>query len=214
MSVALVEELPAPQRLALSYASSAARPATLALLALDARLGAIVRRRGEPVLAQVRLAWWRDTLAADPSGWPEGEPVLALLRPWQDPAALVPLVDGWEALLGERLEAGAMAEFASGRAQAFAQLARELRCDPAGALAAGQSWALGDLAAHLSDPTERAAALEMGKSLSRGPALPRALRPLAVLAGLARRSLERGGAPLLDGPRAALTAIRLGITLR
>jgi hypothetical protein len=44
--------------------------------------------------------------------------------------------------------------------------------------------------------------------------LPRTLRPLTVLTGLARRSLGRGGAPLLDGPRAALLAMRLGIAGR
>jgi phytoene synthase len=40
------------------------------------------------------------------------------------------------------------------------------------------------------------------------------LRPLTVLAGLARRSLARGGAPLLDGSGAILVAMRLGITGR
>ena len=39
-------------------------------------------------------------------------------------------------------------------------------------------------------------------------------RSVAVLGGLARRSLARGGAPLLDGPGSALTAIRLGLTGR
>jgi phytoene synthase len=40
------------------------------------------------------------------------------------------------------------------------------------------------------------------------------LRPLAVLSGLARRSLARGGSPLLDGPGAMLLAVRLGIAGR
>ena len=96
MSRSLAEQLPPPQRLALSYAPPSARCPTLALLALDTRLAGLLRRRGEPVLAQVRLAWWRDILAAEPGGWPEGEPVLALLRSWREPAPLVALVDGWE----------------------------------------------------------------------------------------------------------------------
>jgi phytoene synthase len=213
MSGDLVESLPAPQRLALSYAPAAAYPATLALLALDARLAGLLRKRGEPVLTQVRLAWWRDTLAAEPGGWPDGEPALALLRRWNDATALVPLVDGWEALLSERLDMAAIAEFADGRARAFAQLARELGCDPATAAAAARSWALGDLAAHLSQPAERTAVVEAA-ALPPSAALAREMRPLAVLAGLARRSLARGGAPLLDGPRALLTAVRLGIVGR
>ena len=46
MAEDLLDELPRPQRLALSYAPAAVRSATLGLLALDARLGAILRRRG------------------------------------------------------------------------------------------------------------------------------------------------------------------------
>jgi len=214
MSRSLVEHLPAPQRLALSYASTPGRSATLALLALDARLAGLLRKRGEPVLAQVRLAWWRDTLAANRHGWPHGEPVLVLLRSWRDAAPLVALVDGWEALLSERLESAAIAEFASGRAAGFAQLARELACDPDPAAAAATVWALGDLAAHLADSAEREAVLATAAGLATGSALPRPLRPLAVLAGLARRSLARGGTPLLGGRGAALVAMRLGITGR
>jgi phytoene synthase len=210
MAENLSEELPRPQRLALSYAPRAARRATLAVLALDARLGAVVRRRGEPVLAQMRLAWWRDTLGSPPQDWPRGDEVLGLLREWREPAALVPLVDGWEALLGQVLDAAAIEQFARGRAQAFAGLARELGEEPDSAAACGRLWALGDLAANLSQPGERMRAIAAARGLPR-PRLPRKLRPLAVLAGLAQRSLARGGTPLLDGPRAVLFALRLGI---
>jgi phytoene synthase len=214
MAQNLFDELPPPQRLALSYAPSAARSATLALLALDARLGAILRRGGEPVLAQMRLAWWRERLVADPASWPGGDAVLGLLRDWREPAALAPLVDGWEALLGDELDARAIGEFARGRGEGFAGLARELGAEASAAAMAGQLWALGDLAANLSDPGERRATLEAAPGLPCSPNLPRALRPLTVLAGLARRSLARGGAPLLDGSGAILVAMRLGITGR
>lgn len=210
MDRSLLEELPRPQRLALSYAPSAARRATLTLLALDARLGAAIRRRGEPVLAQMRLAWWRDTLAADPHGWPGGDSLLAQLRQWRQPAALIPLVDGWEGLLVEDLDAAAVEEFAEGRAEGFAQLACELGCDPEPAADRARVWALGDLAANLSVPRERAAAVVAARGAPHPP-LPRALRPLAVLSGLARRALRHGGAPLLDGPVAVFLALRLGI---
>jgi phytoene synthase len=210
----LLDDLPPPQRLALGYAPSAARPATLALLALDARLGAVLRRRGEPVLAQMRLAWWRDRLAEDPRLWPAGDPVLDLLREWRDPAALGPLVDGWEALLGERLEPRSIGEFVDGRGEGFAQLARHLGVEALPAAGCGRLWALGDLAANLSDPGERAAALAAAAALPPCPRLPRALRPLTVLSGLARRSLARGGGPLLGGPGAFALAVRLGIAGR
>jgi len=208
-----LSDLPAVQRLALAYAPKTARRPTLALLALDARLGLILRRKGEPVLRQMRLAWWRERLVAEPATWPAGEAVLELLADWREPAALTALVDGWEALLGQRLDPAAIEEFAQGRVVAFAQLARQVRADPASVTQSARLWALGDLAANLSDSGERAMVVGCARGLAPAP-LPRSLRPLTVLAGLARRSLARGGAPLLDGPRAALTAIRLGITGR
>jgi phytoene synthase len=214
MDRTLLDALPAPQRLALSYAPAAARAPTLALLALDARLGAAMRQRREPVLVQMRLAWWRDTLRANPGTWPARDAVLELLRGWRDPAALVSLVDGWEALLGETLDASAMAAFAGGRGEAFGHLASELGADPAAASDCARLWALGDLAANLSDPLERTAVIEAAAKWPRCPRLPRPLRPLEVLAGLAGRSLARGGSPLLDGPAAMLLAVRLGIAGR
>ena len=212
----LLDELSPPQRLALSYAPASARKATLALLALDARLAAILRRRSEAVLAQMRLAWWRDRIAEDPQAWPRGDAVLDALRDWREPAALGPLVDGWEALLGDDLEARTIDDFARGRGEAFAQLARELGAGKEAGLAesCGRQWAFGDLAVNLSDAPERAQAIDAAAALPPCPALSRALRPLAVLAGLARRSLARGGTPLLEGPAAMLLAVRLGITGR
>src|SRR5690348_17161095 len=124
MTQALLDELPPVQRLALAYAPQQARPATLALLALDARLAGILRRRGEPALAQMRLAWWRDVLQKDKEAWPRGDILLGQLREWRDPVGLVPLVDGWEALLGESFER-AVDEFVQGRAVAVRQLAAE-----------------------------------------------------------------------------------------
>jgi phytoene synthase len=209
-----LEELPPAQRLALSYAPARAREATLGLLALDARLATVMRRKVEPMIAQIRLAWWRDILAAEPASWPKGDAVLELLCNWRDPAGLRALVDGWEALLAENLDSRAIDEFARGRGEAFALLAAELGVADAPAARQGRLWALGDLAANLSNPDERAALIETARLEPPVAVLPRALRPLAVLSGLARRSLAHGGAPLLDGPRAMLLAMRLGIAGR
>jgi phytoene synthase len=214
MDHVLLDELPPAQRLALAYAPGRTKRPTLALLALDARLAKTMQRKGEPVLAQMRFAWWRETLAKAPEQWPRGDEVLALLREWRDSAALTPLVEGWEMLLAESLDAAAVAEFAGGRGRAFGQLATELGEDPRSASACGQIWALGDLAGNIADPAEREAVLEAARRLPPCGSLPRALRPLAVLAGLAQRALGRGGTPLLDGPGAALLAMRLGITGR
>lgn len=211
----LVEDLPAVQRLALAYASSRSRPAILALLALDARLAAILRGGREPLAAQLRLAWWREMLARPQSEWPAGEPVIEALRAWREPAALQRLAEGWEALLGEDLPPGAIAEFVDGRAQAFAALARELGAHPPeDAAEAARVWALADLAANISDGAERDLAVDYGRTLASPPRLSPSLRPLAVLAGLGAAALADGGTPLLTGPRSALIALRIGMTGR
>jgi phytoene synthase len=208
------DALPAPQRLALAYASARSRAATLALFALDARLAQIVRGRREPLPAQLRLAWWRDMLARPTAEWPRGEPLLEALRGWRDPTGLAALPSAWEALLGDALDSAAIAEFVEGRGQACATLATELGVDGADdAAAAARIWALADLAANLSDGRERELTVEYGRSLGSPPRLSASLRPLAVLAGLGAAALARGGGELL-GPSGMLLALRIGLTGR
>lgn len=210
----MLEDLPPPQRFALTYAPPRSRAATLALLALDARLAAILRARREPIAAQLRLAWWRDTLARPAAEWPRGEPVLDALRGWRDPSGLAELAQGWEALLAETLTPETVAEFAAGRGHAFACLACELGVGPVErAEEAARIWALADLAANLSGEQERALVVEHGRGLA-PPPLPPSLRPLAVLAGLGALALRKGGAPLLSGPGSALLALRIGLAGR
>lgn len=215
MSAAIIAELPAAQRLALSYAPKRARAAHMALLALDTRLAAILRKRREPMLVQVRLAWWRDMLRSPPRDWPWGDAVLDLLRHWRDPAALVPLIDGWEALLAEDLTPRAIADFIDGRALAYQALAEQLGvARPKDAREAARLWALADLAANLSQGEEKALVVDYGRSQVIAPILPASLRPLAVLAALGKRALDRGGDALLSGPGAMLLALRTGFTGR
>lgn len=202
------------QRLALSYAPTGSRAAVLTLLALDNRLAAILRQGGEPVIAQIKLAWWRDRLEESPEAWPKGEPLLESLRQWPaDPAQLLPLVNGWEGLLGEDLTVAAIEDFATGRALAWQALA------PAGqggtVAATARDWALSDLALNLGTAAEAAAARRLALAGKvRHQRLPRSLRPLAVLHALTRRALERGSSQVLDGPRAMLLALRIGLTGR
>jgi len=212
----LVGELTEEAQLALAWAPVRARPATAALLALDQRLATILRQKREPLLAQMRLAWWRDRLGEPPESWPRGDAVLDALRGWREPAALVALVDGWEVLLGDTLDLAAIGAFADGRARGFTALAGELGEGAAAeaARAAGRLWALADLVANISDPAEREAVLALARTDGSPPHLPRALRPLAVLAGLARRAAERGGEPLLAGRGSAMAALRIGLAGR
>lgn len=194
----LLDELPAERRLALAYAPAAFRTDNLAVFLLDLRLSRLVAQRREPLLTQVRLAWWRDRLSEEPSGFHQDEPLLSLLEDWGPlRTRLTVLVDGWEALLIDPpITDPAIDLFAQGRGQAFAALAE--RCGAPDfareAHRAASNWALADLAANSSDPVEAdhvhsiAAAADWQR-----PRLPRALRPLAVLHGLASRRRNKDG---------------------
>lgn len=210
----LLDELPADRRLALAYAPAAVRADTLAVLLLDLRLSRLIAQRREPLLTQMRLAWWRDRLKEGASGFHHDEPVLALLAGWGDvKAELAALVDGWEALLTEPpISDGAIAAFADGRAKAFAALAErfEKQSDAAEAHRAGYNWALADLATRTSDPEEVAQVRSLAADRDwRRANLSSRLRPLAVLHGLAAR--KRGHGELLASMSDGLAAMRLGL---
>jgi phytoene synthase len=204
----LVEALPPLHRLALAYAPARAREPTLALLALDQRLAGIVRHSHEPMLAQLRLAWWREQLKSDAGSWPAGEPLLAALKSWQGRhGALTALVDGWEFLTGPApLPAEAFDGFADGRGDAFAALAAAIGApdDPAKVRELGRAWALADLAGNVGNPEEQATVRALAASTC-APRLSRAMRVLAVLHGLAQRRL-RG-----LSPSSLLATVRLGL---
>lgn len=212
----LIEAIPPVARLALAYAPAAARLPTLALFALDARLAGLLRNSREPMLAQLRLTWWRETLARSCTDWPSGEPLLAALRSWGGKhTALTELVDGWEALTGPApLPEDALRTMALGRGAAFAALAGVLGCEREAETARhmGTQWALADLGMRLSDPRERAAVAAVSDAFEAvSPRVSRPLRPLLVLHGLARRRLERNDEAAAISPRAMLTALKLGL---
>ena len=128
---------------------------------------------------------------------------------------LASLVDGWEALLGEPpLAPAAFSALADARGEGFAALAEalgEVR-HRAAAQAMGGAWGLADLAPGLSDPTERQVALDAlaATDWSALP-LPRSLRPLAVLHGIARTATLRGRSLASPGPMALAGAVRIGL---
>ena len=195
--------------LVLSYAGEGQREALEAMLQLDHNLLRITRSISEPALGQVRMAWWRDEILRDRS---EGDaeppdPLLrSILRFWREERQeLIPLIDGWEHILFELpLDADAQQAFALGRAQAFAALARmssEL-VHAEDAASHGETWAAAELVMMGHAMEKRALPL---------PALPRDLRALAIIGGLSRRSIERGGAPLFGDRLSPLAAMRLGI---
>ena len=212
----LLHSLPAASRLALAYAPASARLPTLGLLALDARLAGLLRHSREPMLAQLRLSWWRESLGQDAGDWPAGEPLLAALRSWNGHhQALSALVDGWEALTGPApLPEDALLQMAQGRAAAFAGLARALghgdQAEAAHRL--GLQWGLCDLALYLGDAREREAAASLARLHDvRKVRVRRPLRPLLVLHGLARSRLVADDPASEVTPRAMMRAMRLGL---
>jgi phytoene synthase len=203
-------------KIALAWQPSATRSALAALFALDRRLARMVSQAREPLLAQMRFAWWRDRLSQDDGvSRHGGEPLLDLIEAhWGARARqLGQLIDGWENLLGEvPLSVETIDAFADGRGAALAAFAdlAGARADGASAFAAGRGWALADFASSSSDSRERDSAKLLGTQIHFVSFRSRSLRGVAVLGGLARRALERGE-PLLHDRGAVLHAIRLGM---
>jgi 15-cis-phytoene synthase len=201
--------LTSDRRLALAYAPTSVRGLYLGLYALDAKLAGIVRSAREPMLGQLKLAWWRDQLGKPVAARPMGEPLLAALAPWgEGGGALAALVDGWEGLIGDAYPAQAdLAAFSAARGTACAGLADLVGADPDAARRAGQGWALGDLGLMLG-PSEPLRSLAAAADWRR-PGLNRAMRPLLIHHGLARRSKTKDFAH--PDPASLVLAMRLGL---
>jgi 15-cis-phytoene synthase len=176
--------------LALSYVSARHRPALDAVFALDAALGAVVAGRREPMIARIRLAWWREALEALDRKKPPAEPVLQALAGHVLPGGisgseLAAMEEGWAMLLSEGTlfpeELMAYAEMRGGIL--FSSAARLL----GGGEVDGRGWALVDLARRCDNEEDREAAMRLARTLPRPPRLPTRLRPLGMLAALARR---------------------------
>ncbi|WP_066533216.1 hypothetical protein [Erythrobacter sp. CCH5-A1] len=211
------DPLPPETELALAWSGAKVREALSTAFQLDRRLARIVGRTQEPMLGQMRLAWWREALGKPVAQRPRGDAVLdGIGEHWQGREAfLVQMVDGWEVLVtAQSLGSAEAGRFGAGRSAFFAGLAD----DPAGAplaarlAAAGRRWALADAAAGVSDPAECATLVAAGLAVEL-PAgrIPRALRGLAVLEALALRGLARGGRPLMEGRGESLAALRAAI---
>lgn len=182
------DELTPVERLALAYAPRRARTTWTGFLAFEHRLADAAREGREPMMIQLRLAWWRDRMGEPATRWPEGEPLLALLQTWDtERVALRGLVDGWEArIVGE--DGGV--ELDNARVEAMVALGRLVGARDLDAIRlAARDWRV---------PEDAMAA----------PRLAQTMRPLTVLRGMAVRAARHGEtAPGRD----FLTAIRLGL---
>ena len=199
-----------PERaLALSYAPADRRAALHALFTLDAALGQVLQTTREPMVGQMRLAWWREALERLDGAPPPAEPVLQALAADVLPLAvtgaeLARMVDGWEALLGAidartiedhgRLRGGVLFEQAG--------LVLDACSDPLSE--AGRGWALADLGNHLSDPTIATLARDLAR-----PLLERAGDRRWSRNGRALGAMTHSARMRLDGPPTPRRIVRL-----
>lgn len=157
VNAAVTDARSAERALILDYAPADGRDALAALFALDDALGAILRTTQQPVVGQLRLAWWRDALIRLDDTPPPAQPVLQALARFVLPSgikgsALATMVDGWEALLSEPLDEAALIEHARARAATlFAAGADVMRAVGDAYRQAGEGWALVDVSRNVSD---------------------------------------------------------------
>jgi phytoene synthase len=182
----IASQLPPPANLAVAYTPVAFRPAFTLLLQLDVRFADIVRKAREPMIAQIKLAWWRDAFVAEPAQRPKGEPLLQTLGACGDvilPSALQDLVSAWELLLGcDEWAAQDVEAHAALRGPAIFGSYAAWMGEGFDVRSLSQQWAIDAL--HLEFPSKFVALHNLSL-----PALPkgRKLRPLSILAMSVRK---------------------------
>jgi phytoene synthase len=184
------------RRIAIGHAPPRLRPALETLFALDDRLAGIVRATREPMIGQMRLTWWHDALTRLDNDAAPAEPLLRDLQGRVLPGgitgqALAGMIDGWEELIvAEMLDAAALERYAALRGgRLFALAGRLLGGESTVLAAAGEGWALNDLAANISTPDTARLAQNLADALfaqAFSEAWPRTLRPVGVLSLIAR----------------------------
>lgn len=215
MTLETLEPISEEQRIALAHTPKPVRPKLEAFFALDHRLGQLVAKATEPMLGQMRLAWWREMLAKPVGERPSGDAVLdALGAQWaEDERPLADLVDAWELLVAEEsLGSETILAFAEKRAGPLTAFADAEGSQRKVLQASAMAWALAETAAHMSDGDERQHFIKAGQGLEPPPErLARDFRGVAILGTLGRRSLRRGGRPLMEGRGAGALAFRVGL---
>jgi phytoene synthase len=191
------EPLDRDRVLALSYGPARHRAALGALWRLDAALGQAIAGGSEPMIARIKLAWWREALERLDREPPPAEPVLLALAEHVIPsgvsgAELGGMEEGWAALLSpDPLTAEDLGLYASARGRALFELsARILGAGGFDAGPGGEAWALVDLARHCANSADCDSALEAARQRIARERWPAALRPLGMLAALAARDAE------------------------
>jgi phytoene synthase len=195
--------------LAVLHAPAAAQAGLFALFALDLELAQVVASTTEPLLGEIRLAWWREQLDRLDTAPAPAQPTLAALKADVVPCgvtgrSLEPLEDAFLALLLDpafddialeryvRLRGGTL----------FAAAACVLGGNAATAAALGAVWALGGLVRQGPPPAiAREALVAVAARQGWTPPVERSLRPLLGLARLAQRDIAAALAGKPFAPR-------------
>ncbi|GAB5489432.1 MAG: hypothetical protein Pars2KO_30020 [Parasphingorhabdus sp.] len=185
-------------RLILSYAKAQDRPRIGFLFAFDLRLAEIIRSTSEPMIGQIRLAWWRDILNQPVQDRLEGEPLVStfniLEREGLSNKNLQRIIDGWETMLEDfpwdDRQFDVYAENRGNGYFGFALNQLEISDEMA---SISKLWALWDFARHCSDPDMREQAIKLCRAISnelQAPNFDRNGRPLSILCKLAMRDVK------------------------
>jgi phytoene synthase len=173
------------------------------LLALDDRLAEVALGAREPALGAIKLAWWRDQLAALDTQPPPPEPLLRatsseLLPLGLSGEALSELAEGWMRLLEEGEDPDSR-----GRSL-FSLLGRALGIEATG----GGAFSRADLARRTGEPRWLEQRSVRGRS-------PPASRPVTMLDALGRRDAARPWPPEQEAtPGRSWTLLRHRLTGR
>lgn len=214
-------ELDPDRRLALAYVPAARRAAVEALWRLDLALGSVLATGREPMIGQIRLAWWRESLEKLDRERPPVEPVLQALAAFVLPAGvtgaeLAAMEEGWSVLLApDPLGADDLARYAAARGGLLFRHSARLLGAAGGTEPerAGEGWALVDLARHSADAGDVEAAIAAARERAAPFRWPSRLRPLGMLAALARRDAAAAPAWEVQGaPGRMLRMLRHRIT--
>ncbi|EQB02346.1 hypothetical protein L288_16765 [Sphingobium quisquiliarum P25] len=209
----LVDTEPSGLAALLSAYAGESMPRHRLLWALDARFAKLAATTSEPMIGQIRLAWWHEALSDEEGVKGRGEPLIDALREIGTipPAGLSAWLDGWEAMIGDI----DLDVYADGRGGGFFHsLAGEAEAPP-WLIQAGAVWALWDLSGHVSDRALAADAIERARvKLLSGPLpWPAAWRPMRIAYGLARQDIIKGrAAPGRLTPRLYLRLLRVALS--
>jgi phytoene synthase len=178
----------------------------------------------EPLISQIKLAWWREALEKLDTARAPAEPVLQAVAEHVLPggiggAELARMEQGWSVLLAQQpLTAEELALYAATRGGLLFRYTASLlgQAGEAGIDRAGEVWALADLARHSADAQDADNAIAEARARDWRVRWPAALRPLGMLAALGARDAEEGRPRWEEqgAPRRMLRMLRMRLTGR